>query len=136
MSGPAALARLIGRPISAFGTAWWNLWFKPSPTAPLEICRICAGALLLVQFGFVSPNLFEYFGDSGWMTRELLREYLDESSVSPAYVQSIFFYFTASWQWIAFHALFLLCCLALMLGWRTAWVKWIVLVGKISYDYR
>ena len=23
-----------------------------------------------------------------------------------------------------------------MLGWRTSWVKWIVLIGHISYDYR
>jgi predicted DCC family thiol-disulfide oxidoreductase YuxK len=23
-----------------------------------------------------------------------------------------------------------------MLGWRTSWVKWIVLIGQISYDYR
>ena len=47
-----------------------------------------------------------------------------------------FFYFTAPWQWIAFHCLFLLCCAAFMLGWRTSLVKWIVLIGQISYDYR
>ena len=23
-----------------------------------------------------------------------------------------------------------------MLGWRTSWVKWIVLIGQISYDHR
>jgi predicted DCC family thiol-disulfide oxidoreductase YuxK len=51
-------------------------------------------------------------------------------------MQSVFFYFTAPWHWTAFHAFFLLCCTAFMLGWRTSWVKWIVLVGQISYDHR
>ena len=52
------------------------------------------------------------------------------------WMQSVFFYFGAPWQWVAFHGLFLLCCAAFMVGWRTSWVKWIVLVGQISYDYR
>ena len=49
---------------------------------------------------------------------------------------SLFFYFTDTWQLVAFHAAFLFCCAAFRLGWRTSWVKWIVLVGHISYDYR
>jgi predicted DCC family thiol-disulfide oxidoreductase YuxK len=52
------------------------------------------------------------------------------------WTQSIFFYFTAPWQWVAFHALFLACCTAFMVGWRTSWVKWIVLIGHISYAAR
>jgi predicted DCC family thiol-disulfide oxidoreductase YuxK len=48
----------------------------------------------------------------------------------------VFFYFTAPWQWVVFHGFFLLCCVAFMLGWRTSWVKWIVLIGQISYAYR
>src|SRR5262249_55947669 len=47
-----------------------------------------------------------------------------------------FFYFTAPWQWYAFHAFFLFCCAAFMLGWQTSWVKWPVLIGVISYVYR
>ena len=50
--------------------------------------------------------------------------------------QSAFFYFNAPWQWVAFHAVFLFCAAALMLGWRTSWVKWLVLIGHISYDQR
>jgi len=37
---------------------------------------------------------------------------------------------------ITFHALFLSCCAAFMLGWRTLWVKWFALIGHISYAYR
>jgi predicted DCC family thiol-disulfide oxidoreductase YuxK len=138
MSGAATLARVIGNFFAALGSAWWNLWFRPSSTKPLEICRIGVGALLLVQYTFVTPDILEYFGDSGWMTREALfnHYYNTDTMVHPDYVQSIFFYFKAPWQWIAFHILFLFCCLAFMLGWRTSWVKWVVLVGKISYGYR
>ena len=63
--------------------------------------------------------------------RERAQTYLDGP-----WMQSLLFYFTAPWQWIAFHCLFLLCCAAFMLGWRTSLVKWIVLFGQISYDYR
>jgi predicted DCC family thiol-disulfide oxidoreductase YuxK len=35
-----------------------------------------------------------------------------------------------------FHIAFLLSCAALIVGWRTAWVKWIVLVGELSYSSR
>jgi predicted DCC family thiol-disulfide oxidoreductase YuxK len=63
-------------------------------------------------------------------------EYLNDSWVTPPLAQSVFFYFTAPWQWLAFHIFFLLCCFAFMVGWRTSWVKWVVLAGKISYDSR
>src|SRR5262249_53476757 len=49
---------------------------------------------------------------------------------------SLFFYFSAPWQLVVFHALFLFCCAAFMVGWRTSWVKWIVFIGKISYEAR
>src|SRR5262249_32011616 len=69
--------------------------------------------------------------DSGWLPRTMLAQ----QQIDP-WVQSVFFYFTASWQWVAFHALFLFCCAALTTGWRTSWVKWLVLIGHISYDNR
>ena len=49
--------------------------------------------------------------------------------------QSIFFYLTSPWQLLACHYIFLLSCAAFMVGWRTSWVKWIVLVGEISYAH-
>jgi predicted DCC family thiol-disulfide oxidoreductase YuxK len=131
------LIRPVQEAIAGIGRAWSRLWFTPSLTTPLELSRIGIGALLIEQYGLVTPYLLEFFGNTGWMTPELLPKFLDDSWLgAPPFAQSIFFYFTAPWQWIAFHAFFLLCCLALMLGWRTSWVKWVVLVGKISYDYR
>jgi predicted DCC family thiol-disulfide oxidoreductase YuxK len=129
--GPATLARLAGAPLAGVGRAWSQLWFQESPTTPLEIARIGIGAALLCHYAMVTPYLLVIWGDAGWMPRDAALQYL-----SNLWMQSVFFYFTAPWQWYAFHALFLLCCAAFMLGWRTAWVKWIVLAGQISYNYR
>ncbi len=110
---------------------WSRLWFQDKSTSPLEIARIGIGAALLLHYGLASPYLFTLWGDDGWMPRALLAD-----DISDPWKQSVFFYFTAPWQWAAFHAFFLFCCAALMVGWRTSWVKWGVLVGNISYDYR
>ena len=121
--GRRALAAIVG--------SWSWFWFQPSSTAPLDIVRIGIAAALLFHYGTGTPFLFDFWGDDGWLPRGDALSYVDGP-----WMQSVFFYFTTKWQWVAFHAVFLFCCAALMLGWRTAWVKWIVLVGQISYDYR
>src|SRR5437899_9842156 len=131
MSGLATLARLGRETLAAVGQAWSWLWFQSSSTAPLDLVRIGIGAALLFHYGMATPFLFDLWGDAGWMPPAAALAYLDGP-----WAQSVFFYFTAPWQWIAFHVIFLLCCAAFMLGWRTSWVKWIVLVGQISYDFR
>jgi predicted DCC family thiol-disulfide oxidoreductase YuxK len=132
----ASLANPFGRMLAAAGRAWSQLWFTPTSTMPLELSRIGIGALLILQYGLVSPYLLEFFSDAGWMPREVLPEFVNQSWVDARFVHSIFLHLTAPWQFIACHVFFLLCCLAFMVGWRTAWVKWVVLAGKISYDYR
>jgi predicted DCC family thiol-disulfide oxidoreductase YuxK len=124
------LLRLVRELLANLGRTWSRLWFENLPTSPLELTRIGIGAALLFHYGLATPYLFDFWGDSGWMPRELAMEDLD------VWTQSVFFYFTAPWQWVAFHALFLACCAALMVGWRTSWVKWIVFIGQISYDHR
>jgi len=113
------------------GAAWSQFWFQSSPTSPLEITRMGIGAALLLHYGLASPYLFDFWGDAGWMPRDLAL-----TELSDPWMQSVFFYFKSPWQWIVFHAVFLIACAALMLGWRTSSVKWIVLIGQISYDYR
>jgi predicted DCC family thiol-disulfide oxidoreductase YuxK len=113
------------------GRAWSQFWFQSSLTSPLEIARIGVGAALLVNYGAASAYLFDFWGEAGFVPRDLVW-----GDRTDGWVQSVFFYFSAPWQWIAFHVLFLACCAALMLGWRTTWVKWLVLVGHISYAYR
>jgi predicted DCC family thiol-disulfide oxidoreductase YuxK len=113
------------------GRAWSRFWFEDSATSPLEIARIGIGAALLVNYGLASAYLFDFWGEDGFVPRDLVW-----NDRTDGWVQSVFFYFSAPWQWIAFHVLFLVCCAAFMLGWRTSWVKWLVLVGHISYAYR
>ena len=117
--------------LAGLARAWSQLWFQSSPTTPIELARIGIGAVLLPNYARATPFLFDFWGETGWAPLAVVLE----NTASP-WNQSVFFYFTASWQWTAFHALFLLCCAALTVGWRTSWVKWVVLVGEISYAYR
>src|SRR5262249_14916277 len=122
----------VGRDVlAAPARAWSQLWFQSSPTTPLELARIGIGAALLLNYARATPFLFDFWGETGWAPLAVVLE----NTGSPWH-QSVFFYFTASWQWIAFHAFFLLCCAALMVGWRTSWIKWFVLAGEVSYAYR
>jgi hypothetical protein len=131
MARLAALARFGRDMMAAVGDGWFRFWFQSRSTTPLELARIGIGAALLLHYAMATPYLLEVWGDAGWMPRSVALENLEDP-----WRQSVFFYFAAPWQWIAFHALFLLCCAAFTVGWRTSWVKWIVLVGQISYDYR
>jgi predicted DCC family thiol-disulfide oxidoreductase YuxK len=123
--------RLVRNAAAKLSEVWWQIWFQPSATAPLELARIGIGAALFCHYALATPYLSDFWGDTGWMPRKLLAEEYD----SPL-IQSLLFYFTASWQLVAFFSLFLACCLALLLGWRTRYVKWIVLIGQISFDHR
>jgi predicted DCC family thiol-disulfide oxidoreductase YuxK len=134
MSGPVTRIRFARDATAALlaglGRAWSQVWFQDSPTSPMEITRIGIGALMLVHYALATPRLFDLWGDEGWMPREAIFKFHDR------WMQSVFYYFDAPWQWVAFHGLFLVCCAAFMVGWRTSWVKWILLAGQISYDYR
>jgi predicted DCC family thiol-disulfide oxidoreductase YuxK len=128
-----ALVRLLRFMTEVFaqaGLAWSRFWFQKTPTAPLELTRIGIGVAMFTNYSLAMPYLLDFWGDDGWM---LPRAALD---LSDPWQQSIFFYFSEPWQWIVFHVLFLLSCLAFTLGWHTALVKWIVLVGQISYAHR
>lgn len=114
-----------------FGLWWQRLWFQDSPTTPLEISRIGIAAAMLLHYALASPYLLMFWGDEGWLPRTALA-----AESAEVWAQSLFFYFSSAWQLIAFHAVFLACCVALLVGWRTSWVKWIVLIGHISYDNR
>src|ERR1700690_36668 len=116
MSAAVTLARVSRETATGLAQAWSQIWFQSSPTTPLEITRIGVGAAMLINYGLATPHLFLFWGDGGWIPRALLFDVNND-----AWSQSVFFYFTSPWQWIAFHALFLFCCAAFMVGWRTSW---------------
>jgi hypothetical protein len=130
MSGPVTLTRFARDSFAALSRAWSQVWFQDSPTSPLELARIGIGAAILLHYTLAFPHIFDLWGDAGWMPRDVVLKIRDP------WMQSVFYYFGAPWEWVAFHGLFLLCCAAFLVGWRTSLVKWIVLVGQISYVYR
>lgn len=131
MSESLTLAQKGRAALAALGRTWSQIWFQSCRTTPLEITRVGVGAALLLHYGRATPHLLEFWSDEGWLPQAFVLE-----RVPDAWTQSVFFYFNAPWQWTAFHAVFLLSCAAFMLGWRTAWFKWIVLIGQISYANR
>jgi predicted DCC family thiol-disulfide oxidoreductase YuxK len=114
---------------AALGQVWAQIWFINSSTSPLELARIGIGAALLLHYGLAAPYLFDLWGDSGWMPRHL-------AVSDDPWSLSLLFLFTHPSQLVVFHVLFLACCAAFMVGWRTSWVKWVLLIGQISYDHR
>jgi predicted DCC family thiol-disulfide oxidoreductase YuxK len=127
----ATLAYVVRRTLDALGNIWSQIWFQPMSTVPLEVIRIGVGSLVFLHYAMASPYLFMFWGNTDWMPLEAAMPH-----VSQPWAQSLLFYFTESWQWIAFHALFLFSTAAFALGWRTSIVKWIVLIGHLSYDHR
>ena len=127
--GLATLGRLGRRLFAVVHSAWCQLWFQNSSTMPLEIARIGIGALLFIHYAWAIPRLFEFWTDAGWMPLWVAMQWNNPG-------QSIFFYFTAPWQLVFFHIFFLFCCVAFMVGWHTPWAKWVLYIGKLSYDYR
>jgi hypothetical protein len=126
----AALVRLGRESVAAFDRAWSRLWFQDATTMPLEIVRIGIGGALLIHYSFATVYLFEFWSDAGFMPLSRALQLKDP------WAQSIFYYLSAPWQLVAFHVVFLFCCAAFMVGWRTSWVKWVLWIGKVSYDYR
>jgi predicted DCC family thiol-disulfide oxidoreductase YuxK len=124
-----ALVRFARERFAALGDLWSRIWFEDSPTTPLELARMGIGAALLIHYGLATPYIFDFWGAEGWVP-------LDVAVTDDPWSLSLFFYLTRPWQLVAFHALFLGCCTAFMVGWRTSWVKWVLLIGQISYAHR
>ena len=127
----AAFARVFGHAFAALGQHWARFWFQSRPTTPLEITRIGIGLALLTNYGLASPYLFLFWSDTGWISPES-----HSDNFHADWKHSVFFHLTADWQFVAFHAVFLFCCAAFVVGWRTSWVKWVLLIGQISYAHR
>ena len=130
MSALVTLLRWGRDKFAGYRRSWSGFWFESQPTTPLELARIGIGLAMLSHYALATPYLFDLWGDAGWMPYERVWTIYDP------WKQSLFFYFTAPWQLLAFHIFFLFCCAAFIIGWHTSWVKWVLLIGQISYDYR
>ena len=72
MHREVTLAPIVDRTLAGIREVWSRIWFQDQPTTPLEITRIGVGFALLVHYGLASPYLFTFWGDTGWLPRNLL----------------------------------------------------------------
>src|SRR4051794_36837832 len=113
MSLLVTLAHAGRRFVNTLGHIWTQIWFQPMSTTPLEIIRIGLGSLVFLHYAMATPYLLMFWGNTDWMPPEAALLY-----VNP-WTKSLLFYFSEPWHWYAFHALFLFCTGAFVLGWRT-----------------
>lgn len=122
---------LVAAWIQDLWDAWLQFWFTPRSTRLLDVIRIGLGLVLLTIYLGPAGDFFVLWGDDGWVSIAAARDF-----AASEWGASLLFYLSErEWQ-TAFFAIFLAACLAFTLGWRTRWVKWLVLVGHLSLLYR
>lgn len=108
--------------------AWCHIWFQRKDTVPLEVMRIGLGALMLFNYGLYSPSeVLMFYADSGLISVSIIPETQSILNLS------LLSFMQQDWQVLAFHYAFLLVCLLFTLGWQTPWVKWLVIIGHLSF---
>jgi len=127
-----------GTPLSRTHTAlqkvrdlWFYLWFQDKNTVPLDVVRMGVGFLLLFNYGMLAPaDVIALYGNSGLMPLAYFPELHNLDNFS------VMIYLTQDWQLLTFHYVFVALCFCLCVGWHTRWVKWLVLIGHLSYFSR
>ena len=110
---------------------WIKIWFQDKNTVPIDVSRMGVGFLLFLNYVMFTPSdIVALYGESGLFSRAVVPEMSEWSSFS------FFVYFDQVWQLLTFHYVFVALCYCLFVGWQTRWVKWLVLVGHLSYFNR
>ena len=110
---------------------WFRIWFQDKNTVPLEVSRLGVGFLLFVNYAMLLPSdMLALYSDSGVFSRAVVPE------MTQLEWFSLFVFFDHDWQVLTFHYVFVVLCFLLFVGWKTGWVKWLVLIGHISYFNR
>jgi hypothetical protein len=117
-----ALRRLVA--------AWLRFWFAVDDVRPLELVRI--GTALVLLFGYLSMfgHVAEFFSDEGWLPMRDAAFLRERSSLSLLYEIG------DPWRVRLVYGVCVVSSLLLALGWRTSWIKWIVLVCHVSFMNR
>lgn len=110
---------------------WDRIWFQDKNTVPLEVVRMGIGFLLFFNYILLAPNdVIAFYGESGLLSRDVVPEINSITSFS------FFRYFDEPWQLLVFHYVFVSLCFLFFIGWKTKWIKWLVLIGHLSYFNR
>lgn len=111
--------------------SWQRLWFKQDDGLQIEIVRFLIGCLLLINYVGLTPYIMDFYSADGWANLSAI-----EYEISTPWILSLHFWFTEPWQFLAFHSLFIIGCLFFTIGYHTRWIKWLVLIGHLSYLHR
>lgn len=110
---------------------WFKVWFQDKNTIPLEVVRMGVGFLLFFNYAmFSADDVLTLYGESGLFSRDVVPQMTHFTSFS------FFVYFDQPWQVLTFHYFFVALCFLLFVGWQSRWVKWLVLIGHLSYFNR
>lgn len=125
------MSSLLNTALHKFSDLWLQVWFQNKNTIPLDVVRMCVGFLLLFNYGmFATADILTLYGPSGIFSLDVVPEMNEATSFS------LFVLFDHDWQILTFHYIFVALCFCLFVGWRTNWVKWLVLIGHLSYFNR
>lgn len=107
---------------------WSDLLFQDKNTVPLEVMRLGIGFLLFFNYGMLAPqDVIAMYGNSGLVSPDV------EPQATSFLTFSLLVFFDEPWQLLTFHYSFVLLCLMFCAGWQTSWIKWLVLIGQLSY---
>jgi predicted DCC family thiol-disulfide oxidoreductase YuxK len=125
------MTKLLANLWEGMNKTWNRIWFQEKNTIPLEVVRMGIGFLMFYNYIMFAPaDIVALYGVTGLLDRSVVPEMGQLTSFS------FFIYFDQAWQLLVFHYVFVALCFCLFLGWKTRWVKWLVLVGHISYFNR
>ena len=122
---------LIYKVIIEAKNLWFKTWFQDKNTIPLEVVRMGIGFLLFFNHVMCPPSdVLAFYGDSGLLSRSVFPAMNEVSGFS------FFIFFEQDWQVLTFHYIFVALCFCFFVGWKTQWIKWLVLIIHLSYVNR
>lgn len=110
---------------------WNRMWFRSETSFKLDLIRMGIGFSMLFAYAGLTPYVPELYGDQGWISRDAIYLYREHP-----WFPSLLFYIDNARHLLYVHYVFLLSCLLFAIGWKTRWVKWLVLALHVSYAYR
>jgi hypothetical protein len=117
--------------LDALTKLWVYIWFQDKNTVSLDVMRIGLGFLMFLNYGLYNPvDIIALYGDAGLLSRDVVPEIYHFTDFS------LFVLFEQSWQLLTFHYVFVALCFCFFIGWQTRWIKWLMLIGQLSYMNR
>ena len=110
---------------------WSLIWFQNRNTTPLDVIRIGVGFLIFFNYVLIRPHdLIAFYGNNGLFSNSVVPEMTELSSFS------VLMLLSTDWQLLLFHYVFVTLCFLYCIGFKTSVVKWLVLIGHLSFINR